>query len=408
VKANLILLSIGLVLTTATQLRLGSLPVGPGEALLAIWAVVSWVEIVGRKDIRVPVDIRPFLYFFSAVVIMLCLSLIYQIGSTRDPSANAFHDLGAYLFVGGLVLTFGFLRRTLGYLRPCLKIITTSLILSLAVLLVISKFLPSIGPILLHNGFRFLGWAENPNQLGMALVPAPFLCAIFIREATTLLGRAGYACCLALALWVGLETISDALQLAWLVGTILVTMATLMAKTIGRVHSAYLITNLFAIGLLGLLLLIVPFGTAIYDKLAEGDDGGASRPPAWKHAVAAIYESPIVGHGPGSQDLGHEVIREAHNSYLDLALAAGLIGVGAAVWLSGSLVLRPSLIARPALWSAFMAMQCFIMFHYIFRHPLFWFYAILMTSLAYQEYAIRRQAQPQPALRQAGLGPQRA
>ena len=95
----------------ATQLRLSSVPVGPGEVLLVAWAVVSWVEIVGRKDVRVPRDIWPFLLLFAVVVIMLCLSLVYQIGGTGHPSANAFHDLVAYVFVGGLVLTFGCLQR---------------------------------------------------------------------------------------------------------------------------------------------------------------------------------------------------------------------------------------------------------------------------------------------------------
>ena len=61
-KRSWILLAAGLVLTIATQLRLAGWPVGAGEGLLVAWICVSWVEelCIGRKDVRIPSDLRPF------------------------------------------------------------------------------------------------------------------------------------------------------------------------------------------------------------------------------------------------------------------------------------------------------------------------------------------------------------
>ena len=404
-RSSGLLLSAGLALTIATQLRLAGWPVGLGEVLLVAWICISWVEIVGRKNIRIPADFRPFVFFFVAVVAMLLLSLGYQVVRTGDLFRNAFHDLVAYTFVGVLVLTFAFLRPSQDDSERSLKALAVGLALPLAVLLVISQVTSVIGPVRLDNGFRFFGPAENPNQLGMALVPIPFLCVLFMREAKTLLGRMGYASTLGLAFCVGVATDSDALWLAWVVGALLFATTVLLTKVAGRVHPALTIANLFGIGVLALVLLVVtPVGSGILERVAEGD-GGGRRTLLWTDALSSVLESPIIGRGPGSQTLlaNVQATGEAHNSYLDLALATGLIGLGAAIWLMATLVLRASLLARPLLWSAFMAMQCFVMFHYMFRHPLFWFYVILMASFAHRDYEARLRPRPRPASGQVKL-----
>lgn len=404
-KTNLVLFSTGLALTMATQLRLENYPVGLGEGLLVAWAWLSWVHIIRCNNIRMIVDLRPFSLFFVALLAMLLLSLLYQIARSGDLIDSALRDLVAYTFMAVLVLTFSLLGPSRDYLKKSLKILVIGLSLSLAVLLIISKFTPVLGPIRLDTGWRFLGLARNPNQIGMAMVPIPFLCLLFVREATTGLGRFGYASILALALWVGISTATDALWLAWLVGALLLALVVLTTKVAGRVHPALTVANVFGICILGVLIMMAtPLGSWVFERLASGD-GGGHRMDVWSQAFAGILESPIFGRGPGAQNLVANVgaSREAHNSYLDIGLAAGLIGLGAAICLTASLLLRPSLVAHPLLWSAFMAMQCFVMFHYMFRHPLFWFYAILMSSFAYQDYETRLRSRPGPALGQAEL-----
>lgn len=404
-KTNLILFSAGLALTMATQLRLENYPVGIGEGVLLTWIWLSWVEIIRRKSINITVDLRPFFLFFVVVTVMLLFSLLYQIASTGDLALNALRDLAAYSFVTVLVLTFSLLRAPEDYLKSSLKVLTISITLSLAVLLVTSKFTPDLGPIKLDAGSRFLGLARNPNQTGMAMVPIPFLCLLFIREAPTGLRRFGYASILALALWVGISTGSDATWLAWVVGAVLLALLGLTSKVAGRLHPALTVANVSGICILGtLIVMATPLGSHVFERLAAGD-GGGHRVDVWSLALARILESPITGRGPGGSRLLAHLgdTREAHNSYLDIALATGLIGLAAAIGLTASLLLRPSMVARPLLWSAFMAMQCFIMFHYMFRHPLFWFYAILMATFAYREYEAQLGAGPRPARRQTEL-----
>lgn len=386
-SASVVVFSIGLVFTMATQLRLAGLPVGPGEALLLAWACISWVDLVGRRDLRIPADIRPFALFFAFIVALLLISALYQILRTRDLSDNALRDVAAYVFTAALVLTFGCLRPSKEYVLISIKIVTIGVILSLGILLIINQFTQTLGPILLHDGWRFYGWANNPNQIGMALTPIPFLCLFLLRQATTAFGRVFWCIFLAASLTVGIATGSDASRLGWIVGTVMLLLLALLTKVAGRQHPLLTIANLFAVLVLGLLIAIAtPIGSTLFERIAEGDQGN-HRTTLWLGALSRIFESPILGVGPGDQSLEEMgVAFEAHNSYLDLALGTGLLGVGAAIWLSVSLMLRPSLVARPTLWSALMALQCFAAFHYIFRHPLYWFYLILLTSFAYRDY----------------------
>jgi hypothetical protein len=410
VKGNLILFSAGLVLTTATQLRLNAYPVGLGEGLLLGWICISWIDIIGRKNIRVPVDLRPFLLFFAFVVALLLVSLLYQTARVGNLVPGALRDVAAYAFLAALVLTFCCRRPSRAFILQSLKFITIGLVLLTGSLLILSKFVPVLGPIALHNGARFLALAANPNQVGVALTPIPFLCLFFLRQATTISGRVAYACSLALALWVGIETVSEALQLAWAVGAVLLFIVVVMTKIFGRMHPLLTVWNVVAPPAAAILiLLLTAFGQSMVEGVESADEGGF-RPIAWKQAVAAVFESPLIGQGPGQKALGYSyhVITEVHNSYLDLALTAGLLGVGAAIWLTVSLLLRPSLVARPVLWSAFMAMQCFILFHYVFRHPLFWFYLMLMTSLAYKDQTARLGTRGSAVLRQAQIDPKQA
>jgi O-antigen ligase len=398
VNPSIFLFSIGLVLTMASQLRLRSWPIGVGEGLLFLWICISWVDIVGRKNIRIPADLRPFLFFFVVVVTTLLFSLLFQLAQPDVLYPDTFHDLIAYAFLAILVFTFVMLRPSLDYVRQSLKIVTVILPLLLAVLLVISKFKPAIGPVVLDNGFRFSGLAENPNQIGMALVPIPFLSAFFLRQAGTLRGRLGYAANMVLAVWVGIATHSDATQVAWTAGVMLLVVLALLNKIMGRAHPFYIAATLVAIGVLSLLIVVpTPIGAKLFAHLSA-DDQGNQRMILWAEAIAEISKSPILGRGPGARtSTAIAGVIEAHNSYLDLALSTGLLGAAVALGLVATLALRASLLARPLLWSAFMALQCFVMFHYVFRHPLLWFYMVLVTALAERDYLLLRRPGPTPA-----------
>src|SRR5271169_4591668 len=52
-----LILALGLVLSAASQLRLGGLPIGPGEVLLVIWLAL----VIGREAIRLGPPLNPVL-----------------------------------------------------------------------------------------------------------------------------------------------------------------------------------------------------------------------------------------------------------------------------------------------------------------------------------------------------------
>jgi O-antigen ligase len=410
VKVNLILFSLGLILVMATQLRLPGYPFGVGEGLLVAWTALSWVEIVGRRNIRTPSHLRPFVYFFAFTFAMLLVSGLFQAARLGDLQERAVRDALAYLFLTGLIVTFGCLRPTPIYARRALQAVTLGVIIVAASLFLTGQVIAEGSVVAVERGRRFAALSDNPNQLAMALVPIPFLCLYFIRQATTIVGRITFACGLALVLWIGVKTVSDALWLAWLVGAALAGAVTIVTKLFGRMHPLGTVSVVAAIGILGFLLLIAtPLGTLVYQDISSGDQGGW-RPIVWRQAVAEVMEQPLLGPGPGGHDLGpsYHLMAEAHNSYLDLALATGLPGLGVFLWLLGSLALRRSLTRQPLLWSAIMAMLLFICFHYMLRHPLFWFYLVLISSLAYESQAVRPGIQRAPVLGETRLRPRQA
>lgn len=397
-SVSVVIFSIGLVLTMATQLRVAGLPLGPGEALLAAWTVASWLVILRRKHVRMPPDLMPFVWFFALVVVLLVLSVFYQILRLGVLYDNAVRGTIAFVFVAMLIVTFGFLQPSRAYVLGCLKLVTLGLTLSLSGLMAANLFMNSIGPIDLSNGVRFFGWANNPNQIGMALTPLPFVCLFLLREAKSALSRLVWLGALSLALWVGFATQSDALRIAWMVGGLLLLLITLLRRIVGRAYPTYAVVNVFAVAVLALLVLILlPAGEFLFDKIAAGD-GGGHRFDLWREAGARLLDSPFVGLGPGAKelDVDYRAFGEAHNSYIDFALTTGALGSLGAISLVVSLMLRPSLIARPTLWAGFMGLQFFTMFHYVFRHPLFSFYLVLMAAFAYRDHAAKL-AQPVPS-----------
>ena len=70
------LLAFGLVLSTATQLRLGGIPLGPGEMVLAVWLLSSLATHLARLRIAVNGPLLRLLGFWLALVISLSLGAV--------------------------------------------------------------------------------------------------------------------------------------------------------------------------------------------------------------------------------------------------------------------------------------------------------------------------------------------
>jgi O-Antigen ligase len=228
----------------------------------------------------------------------------------------------------------------------------------------------------------------------LTIVPVPFLCGYFLLRGSSGFTRPALAAGLALSVWVGLASGSNAVQVAWIsgLGLLVITAALLrlqrvMLRRAGPTLSQTLTTwNLLTLGVLSLVALsAIPLGQNLIDGVRSGDEGGI-REFLWKNAWRALWNSPLVGVGPGQPELGdrnQQIISEAHNLFLDIGLASGFLGLGALIVMLLVVLFRSQLLEQPVLLAAFVSLLGFSLFHHTARHPLFWFYLILISSVAY-------------------------
>jgi len=382
-----VLLGLGVALTTATQLRvpMGPVAVGPGEALLAAW--MAWTMLGWLRGGRPswPQGARHVGVFWAIAALWLVLGHFALRSSGIASHRNVMHDALAYLFTAAftvLLVTRGLdtaaRDRVLGTLCVAVAI-------GLGLLGGAAAWSPRIGPLYvlgsLHPGEdggyrRFLGWAENPNQIGLLLAFLPFA-AEHARVRLRDVGRPALwmACGLAL-LGIGLLARGRAVWMAWGVGLLAFVVASLRLR---RARQA-------SIGPAGpppawtLLLVAVPAIAATL--LGRHGAPDSQRLGLWTSAIEAIARSPLVGLGPGThagigQRAGWD---EAHNTLLDWGTSTGVPGALALAIVIG-LSLRNAWRSRsPGLCGALAAMWTFAMFHHMLRHPALWLLVVIAST----------------------------
>jgi hypothetical protein len=70
------LLALGMLMTTASQLRLGSSPLGPGEACLVLWLVIMLVREAARLGPPLTGALSRLLTFWTIFAMSLCLGFL--------------------------------------------------------------------------------------------------------------------------------------------------------------------------------------------------------------------------------------------------------------------------------------------------------------------------------------------
>ena len=114
---------------------------------------------------------------------------------------------------------------------------------------------------------------------------------------------------------------------------------------------------------------------AVYDEDGQGD----LRFHLWAEAFNKGMGAAMLGLGPGPHltqkvwKLSPPAKFEAHNTPLDLFAQGGLLALLAVAWLYASLLLATTRAKLPALAALSCAFVVFSMFHFIIRHPIFWF-----------------------------------
>jgi O-antigen ligase len=398
------LLALGIVLTTASQLRLPAVPLGFGEACLVLWLALASLRLAASGSIRnarAVLRIGAFWACFAfALSVGTCLAFLNQ---ELDP-ATMLHDAIAYLLVAAITCLITATISADGSLRQTEWLLiafwNTALVLQLAMGWGVIS-LPSVDP---WYWDRFRGWAENPNQVALyCAVFAPLSLALALSSKG--LGRIAALFSCLLTFTVGRLTKSDTFLIAMVAAIALFLVLRLRTWLISPEHRFGLLFAMavfVTIAAVPLLLSLTPYAVATADdveslaiSLAKDRGGEATKRTAtlrlqlWSDALYRGLESGSLGLGPGPHLERPNVSNrqalpkpfEAHSTLLDVFTQGGLLGVIAVCGLFAStfvLVLRARL---DALAAGIAALAIFSISHFILRHPIVWFALALSLIL---------------------------
>lgn len=376
-----------LILTSATQLRMDFAPVGIGELGLVIWIVLTCYTLLVRK---LTIN-RLFVWYgmfwlISIPVLIVGTCVASELGNTTT-MLKFTREMVALAFVMTLCLMLT-LEPITGKdtCNRTMRLIRYSGFFTLLVVS-IGTISPDIAPIAWWLGDRLQGLSANPNQFALFLVPIPF----FIGHSFIKMGIKFYYLIIAgVVTAVGLATKSDALILCWLVGYGFILFNYFHRSIASFIQIPVNLMIIVSISLIFLALVIaITYFEAqnifalIYSPDTEQHIQAFNRFNLWINGLKAGLDSPVFGLGPGNHsgfDNPHQN-SEAHNSIIDWFTISGLIGVTAFLTL---FLAQFRLAMRSSLWlaGALVAILAFSSFHYLFRHPLFWFYLILVGQLS--------------------------
>src|SRR3954452_16684333 len=167
------LLALGLLLSTATQLRFGDTPFGPGELCLAIWLGLYLYPQArvqaGRPAVTSNAALRRMVTFW--LILIVAESIGTFVGFATElffDTAHIIHDVIAYAFLFGLACAMA-----LELANETRRRRVTWLIVLLGAASLSAQVVHAYGfirlPLAGEPWFydRLKGWSNDPNQLGL-------------------------------------------------------------------------------------------------------------------------------------------------------------------------------------------------------------------------------------------------
>jgi O-antigen ligase len=151
-------------------------------------------------------------------------------------------------------------------------------------------------------------------------------------------------------------------------------------------------------------LSLAPFWSAAAENVeqranvvAEKDNQAATRFGLWGEAINKGTEAWMVGYGPGPHLTSKSYKRpppdkfEAHNTALDIFTQGGIVALLAFILLCATTFVSVWRTKMAALAALIAGAAIFSMFHFIVRHPNFWFCIVLCL--------LQSQSAPRPWLK---------
>lgn len=410
-----IMLALGLVLTTASQLRLGDSPFGVGEACLVLWLALMAYHCLMCRVTAIGPALRRLLSFWGLFAISLSLGTMagLVLGEKYDPTWFL-HDTFAYPLLAAIscmsVIEPGAktrLRRVAWFVAT-LSGVSMSLLIAGGYGLVPLPFDPWFWE-------RFRGWSENPNQLALFCTIAALICLHLADTTHSAIGRAAALVCMAMTVVAGRMTQSDTFSYGMVAAVPVFAYIKLRAWIIApgaRAAAAMLVmvaVPVLMVSLIPVVLSASSFSTkTIVDRLSK--NGGKEvqqeadlRMALWSEALHRGFETGLLGLGPGPHlAIPPEIVvdhteaslpntthpaqtgaanYEAHNTLLDVFTQGGVLGAGALIWLMLVAVRRAYDVSAAGLVAVMCGFGIWCMTGDIIRLPVVWFALVLCLIL---------------------------
>jgi hypothetical protein len=387
------LLAIGLILSTAHQLRFSGSAMGPGELCLALWIFLALGYETGRLGPPLTPALSRLLVFWLAFAFAQSVGLFMGLATEdfRD-TVSATHDMMAYSLMAALSCFMVVLPDAARRLR---RVTWISVAFGAACLLVLVASavglfrIPGIEPWW-NNWGRLRGWSENPNQFGL-LCSALVLLSLYLAETAAGTRTRLAALVLAVPSFVaGVLSRSDSFILIVLItgpmfaGFKLWTWLFSVERGLSlRTTFAFLIFLAFP----ALIVSAAPFAPSIIDQAEkfaietmEKNDQAENRFKLWSEAIEIGIGAGMLGLGPGPHLVNKQWKRpppdkfEAHFVVLDLFVQGGILASLLYLWLMTGTFLVAYRAGEVALTTLVFSLFVFSVFHhFIIRHPILWF-----------------------------------
>lgn len=344
---------LAMILLTGSRFMNG---IGPGEIGLAIYiltALVVWwankFKIPNSDSFRLVKALLTYAFVFLLPVTIICI--------ISDVQGTTFRDYVAYL------LSFFFLfALSVRYAR--LEVVSRYFVYAL-ILIVTYKYM--FGGADSWYSDRFTAGAKNPNQLALYIVCAFLLVVLYFPN------RIFKCCVIFILLFYGIKSLSDALH-----------------AYLAFVISALILTSLFPrkYFLPGMLLMLLLLSTIMFfewHKILDwagvewvSADEGDARVTLYIHGLQAWLSTPfsfLFGNGAGSFSglSGPFGGSEAHDTPIDTLTIGGVIGLYLLFRHPVRFAVDAYQSKRALVFACGTGLLIFSLFHYVARHPIFWF-----------------------------------
>lgn len=408
------LLASGLVMSTASQLRLPNGVAGPGEICLVLWLGVALARETGRLGPALTPILSLLLAFWAFFALSQALGLLMGLATEeiRD-TQSALHDALSYVLLAAVSCLCVVEPGAGSRLRRIAWLFVTTGSAALALLLVNARggvAIPGVEPWFFE---RLQGWSENPNQLAL-LCAALGLVSLHLAETSGGLARGVAALCCVLPVVVGRMTGSDTFSIIVLVtGPVFIA---LKLRSWLRPSGARLTFRFASAWTLAAVLPLAVGSTVVLGAAVDLPDqqlsarmfknGGKEtsgesklRFALWSEAVSRGVGSGMIGLGPGAHLVSTPYKRapppnfEAHNTLLDLFTQGGLLAVLSFMGLVAASMFHTYRANLAGLTVLLSGLTIFGTFHLIVRHPIFWFViALCLVAGSDQMAAARRRS----------------